>query len=134
MWARCAKPCAVVRRRAHCSSVVRSLGLIVTRTVGRPRFAIRASLYQKYEGRGEFVSESQIRDTSVRRTTNTVMLVLLLLVAETPIHAYLDPGAGSMVLQVVLGGVAAVGVLCKLFWRSLTEPLRKRDPGDEKQI
>ena len=35
--ARWASPCAVVRRRAHCSSVVRSLGLIVTRTVGRPR-------------------------------------------------------------------------------------------------
>jgi hypothetical protein len=32
---------------------VRSLGLTVTRTVGRPRFAIRASLYQKYEARGQ---------------------------------------------------------------------------------
>src|SRR5918996_3273564 len=64
--ARCARPCAVVRRRAHCSSVVRSLGLIVTRTVGRPRFAIRASLYQKYERHAEFVSEHQIRDTRER--------------------------------------------------------------------
>jgi hypothetical protein len=45
--ARCASPCAVVR--AHCSSVVRSLGLTVTRTVGRPRFAIRTSLYQRYD-------------------------------------------------------------------------------------
>ena len=57
------KPCAVVRRRAHCSRVVRSLGLTVTRTVRRPRFAIRASLHQKYEGRGAFLSESQIRGT-----------------------------------------------------------------------
>ena len=42
--ARCANPCAVVRRRAHRSSGVRSLGLMITRTAGRPRFAIRASL------------------------------------------------------------------------------------------
>jgi hypothetical protein len=33
--------------RAQCSSVVRSLGLTITRTTGRPRFAICASLYQK---------------------------------------------------------------------------------------
>src|SRR6185312_10396681 len=64
MRARCAKPCAVVRRRAHCSSVVRSLGLMITRTGGRPRFAIRASLYPKYERHGNTVSELQIRDTS----------------------------------------------------------------------
>ena len=61
--ARRARSYAVVRRRAHCSRVVHSLGLTVTRTVGRPRFAIRASLYQKYEARGQFVSELQIRDT-----------------------------------------------------------------------
>lgn len=30
--ARCAKLCAVVRRSAHCSSIVRSLGLIQTET------------------------------------------------------------------------------------------------------
>src|SRR4029450_8373516 len=37
-------------------------------TVGRPRFAIRASLYQKYEARGKFVSELQIRDTRLPAT------------------------------------------------------------------
>lgn len=30
--------------------------------------------------------------------------------------AYLDPGTGSMMLQVILGGIAAVGVALKLFW------------------
>ena len=30
--------------------------------------------------------------------------------------AYLDPGTGSMLLQVILGGVAAVAVALKLFW------------------
>jgi hypothetical protein len=35
------------------------------------------------------------------------------------ILAYLDPGAGSMMLQVLLGGSAAVLVLLKLTWRRL---------------
>jgi hypothetical protein len=39
-------------------------------------------------------------------------LFLLPLAAE----AYLDPGTGSMLLQVILGGIAAVAVAIKLFW------------------
>jgi hypothetical protein len=35
------------------------------------------------------------------------------------ILAYLDPSAGSMMLQVLLGGSAAVLVLLKLSWRRL---------------
>ena len=29
---------------------------------------------------------------------------------------YLDPGTGSMLLQVVLGGVAAIAVAARLYW------------------
>jgi hypothetical protein len=36
---------------------------------------------------------------------------------EQPAHAYLDPGSGSMLLQLILGGVAAVGVTFRLFWQ-----------------
>jgi hypothetical protein len=36
-----------------------------------------------------------------------------------PVLAYLDPGAGSMMLQVLLGGSAAVLVILKLTWRRL---------------
>lgn len=44
---------------------------------------------------------------------------ILLLLAFTNAHAYLDPGTGSMMLQVILGGVAAVGVAVKLYWHKL---------------
>lgn len=33
--------------------------------------------------------------------------------------AYLDPGTGSMLLQVLLGGAAAVGVALKLYWHKI---------------
>jgi hypothetical protein len=34
-------------------------------------------------------------------------------------EAYLDPGTGSMMLQVILGGIAAIGVAIKLYWHKL---------------
>jgi hypothetical protein len=42
--------------RAHCSSLVRSLGLMFKRTGRGPRFAIRASWYSMYERHGNSVS------------------------------------------------------------------------------
>ena len=60
-------------------------------------------------------------------------VVLGILFAEAPAEAYLDPGAGSMLLQFVLGGVAGVAVIGKLFWHRLTLPFRKRDPDTGRQ-
>ena len=40
----------------------------------------------------------------------------MMVLATEPAFAYLDPGTGSMLLQVILGGVAAVAVAVKLFW------------------
>jgi len=46
--------------------------------------------------------------------------------------AYLDPGTGSMLLQVVLGGIAAVGVALKLFWYRIIAFLGfKKKPANE---
>jgi hypothetical protein len=43
--------------------------------------------------------------------------------------AYLDPGSGSMVLQAVIGGAAAVAVMGKLYWRRFLTfiGVRKKD-------
>ena len=37
--------------------------------------------------------------------------------------AYLDPGSGSMLLQLLLGGAAAAGVGLKMTWRRLLRVL-----------
>lgn len=51
----------------------------------------------------------------------------LLLALELPAHAYLDPGSGSMMLQILLGGFAAVGVAARLYWHRVTAVFRRKD-------
>ncbi len=47
--------------------------------------------------------------------------------------AYLDPGTGSMLLQVILGGIAAVAVALKLFWYRIIAFLgfKKKAPAED---
>jgi hypothetical protein len=40
--------------------------------------------------------------------------------------AYLDPGSGSMILQILAGGVAAIAVTAKLYWSRLLKFLHIR--------
>ena len=49
----------------------------------------------------------------------TTLIVAVLLAAAPTLHAYIDPGAGSIILQVILGGLAGVGVAWKLLWHRL---------------
>lgn len=44
---------------------------------------------------------------------------LALVLAARPAHAYLDPASGSMMLQIVLGGLAGLAVGVKLFRHKL---------------
>ena len=63
-----------------------------------------------------------------------VVITVLLLMMLTDAVAYLDPGTGSMLLQVILGGIAAVGVAIKLYWHKLRVAFgvgKKEDSEDE---
>ncbi|MCV0396423.1 MAG: hypothetical protein K5872_03365 [Rhizobiaceae bacterium] len=45
-----------------------------------------------------------------------LMALLLVGISTTSAHAYLDPGTGSIILQLLLGGVAGVALAGKLYW------------------
>jgi hypothetical protein len=47
------------------------------------------------------------------------------------LFAYLDPGSGSMMLQVIAGGLAAAAVTMKVYWRRLLVFLHIRKPDEE---
>lgn len=49
-----------------------------------------------------------------------VALLFLLLALPSAAHAYIDPSAGSLLLQLVLGGLAGLMVALRLSWRRLT--------------
>jgi hypothetical protein len=50
------------------------------------------------------------------------------------LFAYLDPGSGSMMLQVIAGGLAAAAVTLKVYWRRLLVLLRIRKPVEEEAV
>ncbi|MDL1950230.1 hypothetical protein FBQ97_10505 [Acidobacteria bacterium ACD] len=48
---------------------------------------------------------------------SSILAVLLwALVVALPAEAYLDPNASSVLLQLVLGGLAGVAIAMKMFW------------------
>lgn len=61
-----------------------------------------------------------------------VLLLLSLALAPTS-HAYLDPTSGSMVLQLIIGGIAGVGVVLKMYWHRILGFFGKKGQHDEPQ-
>jgi hypothetical protein len=57
--------------------------------------------------------------------TLTIVLWSTILLPENA-WAYLDPGAGSALLQGILGGIAAIGVVLKLYWHRILKFLGLR--------
>ncbi len=54
----------------------------------------------------------------MRRFSTLFPFVIVLLWAQ-PVFAYLDPNSGSMMLQIILGGLAGLAVAGKLFWQRI---------------
>ena len=52
----------------------------------------------------------------MREMRGATFILYIFIFSTSPVHAYLDPGTGSMILQVVLGGIAGMAILGKLFW------------------
>jgi hypothetical protein len=58
----------------------------------------------------------------IRSLTSVALLgSVVILFLTGPAWAYLDPGTGSMMLQLLLGGVAGAMVVGKLYWQRLRE-------------
>jgi hypothetical protein len=57
---------------------------------------------------------------------------------SSPAHAYIDPGTGGMLLQLLLGGAAGALVIVKLYWYSIKKGFQRTfgggappdEPGD----
>ncbi len=61
------------------------------------------------------------------------LVFLSVLRIDAPAHAYLDPGTGSMLLQLLLGGVAGALVVGKLYWSRVKEFFGGQTPSEPNQ-
>jgi len=52
-------------------------------------------------------------------TLSAFLVFSLALGLGQPAHAYLDPGTGSMFLQLLLGGIAGALVTLRLYWAQI---------------
>lgn len=67
---------------------------------------------------------------SQRGRSNTrwgAILVMAFWILSMPAaQAYVDPGSGSFVFQVVVGGILAAGVTIKVFWKRFVQIVTRR--------
>jgi hypothetical protein len=52
------------------------------------------------------------------------------LVLARPAHAYLDPGSGSFLLQMLAGIILGAGVAVKVYWRKIRAFISSRRRGN----
>jgi hypothetical protein len=57
--------------------------------------------------------------------TSVALAVVGLLIAA-PAYAYIDPGSGSMLVQLLTGGAAGAVILARLYWRRFKERLTSK--------
>jgi hypothetical protein len=69
----------------------------------------------------------------MKHFNSLVVVSLSLFLLTEPAFAYLDPGTGGMLIQIILGGVAGLAVAGKLFWHQLKSFFRfgKGDKSDD---
>lgn len=64
-------------------------------------------------------------------TAMAVMIIALIVGVDSPAFAYLDPGTGSIILQLILGGVAGALVILKLYWYRLKSIFSRTEKTEE---
>jgi len=58
-------------------------------------------------------------------TLKNIPFIFCFVLVGTNAHAYIDPGTGSILLQALLGVIAAIGAYITLYWRKFKNFLEK---------
>ena len=66
----------------------------------------------------------------MKLSTWTAICFGLVLAWNAPAWAYLDGASGSMIVQALIGGIAGMGILIKMFWQSILAKLGLRKPEE----
>ena len=56
-----------------------------------------------------------------------LIVFLLTGVFVSDAYAYIDPGSGSIIIQIIVGALVGVGVTIKLYWHRFKEKILRHD-------
>ena len=56
---------------------------------------------------------------------------LLHILTISDAYAYIDPGSGSLIIQIVIGALVGVGITIKIYWYKFKEMIFHRNKKDE---
>jgi len=62
-----------------------------------------------------------------------VLIFLFIVFLQKDASAYLDPSSGSILIQILLGGVAGFAVLLRIYWRKIRRSLGLYKSDSEKE-
>lgn len=62
------------------------------------------------------------------RVSSVAILTGICLLMAAPAYAYVDPGPGSLLTQLVIGGGAGLFVLGRLWWSRIKDRFGKKQP------
>lgn len=68
--------------------------------------------------------------------TVLALVILVYLASPSPIYAYLDPGTGSFIFQLVIAGLAGAAFVIKMYWgkiKALFARLSSQDDQKDKE-
>ncbi len=66
---------------------------------------------------------------AVQSFSTVAMITLVVVLSWTATaQAYIDPGSGSMLVQLLLGGAAGVVIAIRVYWRRLITRFRSKPP------
>ena len=61
-----------------------------------------------------------------------LLLIVLVLASPQPLDAYIDPGAGSYLVQILVVGLLGASFVVKRFWGNIVAVFRRSESPDDK--
>ena len=57
-----------------------------------------------------------------------ILAVLAALIQDA--YAYIDPGSGSVIIQIIIGGLVGIGITIKIYWHKIKFKVQEKFSKD----
>jgi len=74
---------------------------------------------------------TNLRTESVFKTLVSIACLVLLFAVPQQAHAYLDANTGSLIVQLLVGGLAGLALVGKLMWHRIAHFFGIRQPEND---